>query len=109
MERNKWEFPVDMRQQTSNATALLLLAALLVGVFFLALGAYGYFAAVGEGSLTGELPDAVLALRGFVEENEAVAVFLGLSSDEAIETMGKPSEEERIREAAEAYIREKQG
>ena len=59
--------------------------------------------------MTGELPDAVLALRGFVEENEAVAVFLGLSPDEAIETMGKPSEEDRIREAAEAYIREKQG
>lgn len=110
MERNEWELYGDMRQARGGMAAVVLLAAMLVGVFLLSLGAYGYFAAVGEGSLTGELPNAVLALRGFVEENETVAVLLGLSTDEAVEVMGEPDERaERIREAAEAYIREKQG
>ncbi len=88
---------------------VLLLAALLVGVFFLALGGYGYYAAIDAGDLPGALPNAVLALRGLVEENEAVAVFLGLAPDESVATMA-PAEEvpAHIRAAAEAYIRARQ-
>lgn len=104
---DEYEF---LRTEGGHRTgAVLLLAALLVGVFFLSLGAYSYYEAVGEGSLTGELPDAVLALRHFAEENEAVSVFLGLSSAGAVETAGSADEREAIRAAAEAYIREHQG
>jgi hypothetical protein len=106
----EWEAYGDMRKAGGSMTAVLLLATLLVGIFFLTLGAYGYFSAVGDGSLTGELPDAVLALRGLIENNDTVAVFLGLSREDSIETMVEKTERAaRIQAAAEAYIKEKQG
>lgn len=108
LEQHEWK--PDRYEHRGSMATVLLLALLLSCVFFLALGAYGYFSAIGEGSLTGELPNAVLALRDWVEGNEAVSVFLGLSDGEAAETMGSLSEsEEAIRKAADAYIREKQG
>ena len=108
MKPHEWN--TDVYGHRGRMATVLLLALLLSCVFFLAMGAYGYFSAVGEGSLTGELPDAVLALRNWVEENEAVSVFLGLSDEETAEVMGSLSEREAaIRAAADAYIREKQG
>ena len=97
-------FSEGARRNDGGLFGVVLLALLLCGVFFLALGAYGAFAEEGEFS-DGELPGAVLAMRGFVEENETVAVFLGLSfaTDEEEERAA------RIREAAEAYIREHEG
>lgn len=104
--KEEYEFP--RIESNGRMGALLLLAALLVGVFFLSLGAYSYYEAIGEGSLTGELPDAVLALRHFMETNEAVSVFLGLSTEGALETAGRADGQEIHRAAAEAYIREHQ-
>ncbi len=109
MYDEEWMTYTDGQSGKANG-AVILLAALLVGVFFLVLGGYGYFAAIGEGSLAGELPGAVLVLREWVEENESVSVFLGLSPSDATEAGGSLSEEEeRILAAAEAYIREKEG
>ena len=110
MRNTEWESYGDAHRAEGGMTAVLLLATLLVGVFFLAMGAYGYFSAVGEGSLTGELPDAVLALRGLIEKNSTVAVFLGLPCEDSVATMTEETERAaRIQAAAEAYIREKQG
>ena len=109
MGHNEWRSDDSVYACQGRLTAVVLLATLLTCIFFLAMGAYGYYAAMDEGGLSGNLPDAVMALRSFVEENDAVAVFLGLAPDEAIETMGKPDTKAHILEAAEAYIREKQG
>ena len=109
MEHHAWKRDDSISACQGRMTAVILLAALLACVFFLALGAYGYYETSGEESLSGDLPDAVLALRDLVERNEAVAVFLGLAPEDAIETMGKPIPAPHIREAADAYIREKQG
>lgn len=91
-----------------GALGIILLAVLLCGVFFLAVGAYGIFAEDGQ-MAEGDLPGAVLALRNLVEENEAVAVFLGFSAD--VETSARPQEDDtraRILAAAEEYIRRHQ-
>ncbi len=90
--------------------SLLFLALLLCLVFFLAVGAYGFFEAEEEKS--GSIPGAVAVLREFLTENESVAVFLGLEGGgEDIPTAGEgdAAYEARVREKAEAYIREKQG
>lgn len=93
------------RERGAGPTGILLLALLLVGVFFLSVGAYGVFSA--DGSMAeGELPQAILVLRELVEENEAVSVFLGFSDEETAAAM---AEEDayllRVAEAAADYIR----
>lgn len=88
-----------------------ILAVLLCFVFFLAIGAYGYFAAGGEQD--GEIPGAIAVLRDFVTENETVAVFLGFDAfcEESVQTNGEGdgAYEARVKEKAAAYIKEKQG
>ena len=79
---------------------VILLTLLLCAVFFLSVGAYGFFA---DGEMTeGNLPNAILVLRELVEENEAVSVFLGFSEEADAEAAAR---EERILAAAEEYIR----
>ena len=98
------------RENDGGLRVVILLALLLCAVFFLAVGAYGMFAREG-GMTEGNLPGAVLALREFVEENDAVAVFLGFSEDKVTETVGgasDPEAAERIQAAADAYIKEHQ-
>lgn len=87
----------------AGMAGVVLLALLLCGVFFLSVGAYGFFAA-GEDMATGELPGAVLALRELVAENEAVAVFLGFVDAE--EYSGVQDEEEAYRAYLAAAARE---
>lgn len=99
------EIGMNARQNDGGAIGVILLALLLCGVFFLSVGAYGMFAEEG-GSLNGDLPGAVLALRELVEENGTVAVFLGLSPVESNEDAERAA---RILAAAEAYIQEKEG
>lgn len=87
---------------------VILLALLLCGVFFLAVGAYG---AMADGGVAeGDLPNAVLALRELVAENETVAVFLGFSEEDAQSSGGlvDAGAAERIQAAADAYIKEHQ-
>ena len=104
------EFETNAYRHSGSCRALLLIALLLVCVFLLSLCAYGHYETMGEGSLTGELPEAVLTLRGFFEENEALAVLLGLPEDDAIQVGLETNDvAPHIREAADAYIREKQG
>lgn len=90
---------------------IAILALLLCFVFFLAVGAYGYFAAGEEQD--GEIPGAIAVLRDFVTENETVAVFLGFDvfSQESVQTSGEGDSayEARVKEKAVAYIEEKQG
>ncbi len=99
------EIGINARQNDGGAVGVILLALLLCGVFFLSVGAYGMFVEEG-GTLNGELPGAVLALRELVEENGTVAVFLGLAPAEKDEDAERAA---RILAAAEAYIREKEG
>ncbi|MBQ8858230.1 MAG: hypothetical protein IJ012_00395 [Clostridia bacterium] len=78
---------------------VVLLTLLLCAVFFLSVGAYGFFA---EGEMAeGELPNAILVLRELVEENETVSVFLGFSEEDG----EAAAREERILAEAEEYIR----
>ena len=82
---------------------VVLLTLLLCAVFFLSVGAYGFFA---DGDMAeGDLPNAILVLRELVEENETVSVFLGFSEEADAEMTAR---EERILAAAEAYIRARQ-
>ncbi len=99
----------EIKENRGGLSAVILLALLLCGVFFLAVGAYGLFAE-GEGMVEGNLPNAVLVLREFVEENEAVSVFLGFSDTGTDTGMGAEdaARAERIAEAVEKYIQEKQ-
>ena len=99
------DFSAEARRNDGGLFGVVLLALLLCGVFFLSVGAYGMFAEEG-GFSDGELPGAVLALRDLVEENDTVAVFLGLSPVEDSEEAERTA---RILVAAEAYIREKEG
>ena len=103
-------FP-DAAQGQMRGRALVLLSLLLCLVFFLAVGAYGYFAE--EEAKGGEIPGAVAVLRDFVSENESVAVFLGfdVSDGESVAVGGEsdPTYEARVKEKAEAYIAEKEG
>lgn len=97
------EYTDHARGNEGGLRGVVLLAVLLCLVFFLSVGAYGFFA---DGEMTeGELPNAILVLRELVEENEAVSVFLGFS-EEADAAM--TAREERILAAAEAYIRARQ-
>ncbi|MBQ8174358.1 MAG: hypothetical protein IJ009_03045 [Clostridia bacterium] len=98
-------FGEEAKRNDGGLVGVVLLALLLCGVFFLSLGAYGAFAEEG-GFTDGELPGAVLALRNLVEENDSVAVFLGLSQGEADAEAAE--REARILAAAEAYIKERQ-
>ena len=96
----------DMQGRETAPLGILLLAFLLAGVFFLAVGAYGIFTA--DGDLTdGELPNAVLVFREFIEENESISVFLGFS--DAVSAGGGVTDEDdyraRIQQAAQEYIR----
>ena len=88
------------RENGGGLRGVALLAILLCLVFFLSVGAYGFF--TGEGVTEGDLPNAILVLRELVEENETVAVFLGLS-EEADAALTE--REARILAAAEEYIR----
>ena len=111
MDRQDYGFDIpDGRESAGGWRGLLLLAVLLCGVFFLSVGAYGFFAAdAAQEEPTGDLPGAVLALRQAVTENEAVAVFLGLSAPtDAPDTPSSPEDERRaeIERAAAEYIRE---
>ena len=109
MHTKEWELYTNGQEARGGGYAtLLLLAALLLCVFFLALGAYGYYAAIDEGSIAGDLPNAVMALRATISENEAIAVLLGLEQADAVETAA-PLVDDRIRAAADAYIRARQG
>lgn len=99
------------RERGGGATGVLLLCLLLCGVFFLSVGAYGFFA--GEDDMTeGDIPGAVLAMRELVQENEAVAVFLGFSAQAEDSGAGDADATEEaahramIEAAARAYIRE---
>ncbi len=89
----------------------MILSLLLCLVFFIAIGAYGYFAE--EEAKGGAIPGAVAVLRDFVTENESVAVFLGFESlaEDSVEAgvEGDPEYEARVKEKAEAYIAEKEG
>lgn len=90
--------------------SLFVLALLLCLVFFLSVGAYGFFEAEEERS--GNIPGAVAVLREFLTENESVAVFLGFESEgEGIptDTEGDTAYEARVKEKARAYIAQKQG
>ncbi len=90
--------------------AVFFLALLLAAVFFLAMAAYGYFAAEGDGELLrGDMAGAVMVFRDFLTENEAVSVFLGLDGEESVMTDADLAYEEYLLAAADAYIREKQG
>lgn len=90
---------------------LLVLALLLCLVFFMAVGAYGYFAEEEEKG--GDIPGAVAVLRDFVSGNESVAVFLGFENvvEEEVEAGAEsdPAYEARVKEKAAAYIAERQG
>lgn len=99
------------RERGGGAAGVLILCLLLCGVFFLSVGAYGFFA--GEDDMTkGDIPGAVLAMRELVQGNEAVAVFLGFpAQEEDGETIDTDAETEAahramIEAAARAYIRE---
>lgn len=95
----------EERGRETAPFGILLLSLLLVGVFFLAVGAYGIFEADG-GLAEGDLPNAVLVFREFVEENESISVFLGFSDDgDDVQDAEKSSYDERINSAAEEYIR----
>lgn len=101
----------DVDRAGTGMRSVLVLALLLCLVFFLAVGAYAYFAR--EEAESGVIPGAVAVLRDFVSENESVAVFLGFSSvkDESVE-VGEaldPAYETRVKEKAAAYIAEKEG
>ena len=91
--------------------ALAILALLLCLVFFLSVGAYGYFSAQEENG--GEIPGVIAVLRDLISENEVVSVFLGFDafSEESIEANGTPDAEyeARVKEKAAAYIEEKEG
>jgi hypothetical protein len=90
--------------------SLFVLALLLCLVFFLAVGAYGFFEA--EEEKNGNIPGAVAVLREFLTENESVAVFLGFEEGgENIPTGGAEDTayEARVKEKARAYIAQKQG
>ena len=94
----------------SQAKSLLLLALLLCLVFFLAVGAYGFFAA--EEARSGNIPGAVAVLRELLTENESVAVFLGFEEGGENIPTGDAADtayEARVKEKANAYIEEKQG
>lgn len=95
----------EERGRETAPFGILLLSLLLVGVFFLAVGAYGIFEA--DGGLTeGDLPNAVLVFREFVEENESISVFLGFSEDGYTHESAEEDDYiERIHNAAEEYIR----
>ena len=78
MQDGRYVIGGEQRGREAAPFGILLLSLLLVGVFFLAVGAYGLFEA--DGGLTeGDLPNAVLVFREFVEENESISVFLGFS------------------------------
>lgn len=112
MNRQDYGFDMpDGRESEGGWRGLLLLAVLLCGVFFLSVGAYGFFAAdAAEKEPSGDLPGAVLALRQAVTENEAVAVFLGLSASAgAPDTTPEEDARAAIEQAAAEYIREHEG
>ena len=96
----------DIREREVAPFGILLLAFLLAGVFFLAVGAYGIFTADADFAES-ELPNAVLVFRELIEENESVSVFLGFSDAE--EADANADEEKtylvRVQQAAEEYIR----
>lgn len=101
----------DAGRAGTGVRSVLILALVLCLVFFLAVGAYAYFAR--EEAESGMIPGAVAVLRDFVSENESVAVFLGFSSvkDESVAVGGAldAEYEARVKEKAAAYIAEKEG
>ena len=104
MQDGRYVIGGEQRGREMAPFGILLLSLLLVGVFFLAVGAYGMFEADG-GLSEGDLPNAVLVFREFVEENESISVFLGFAADESIQDTESTDYEERINSAAEEYIR----
>lgn len=105
IQDGRYTLNADVRGRETAPFGILLLALLLVGVFFLTVGAYGFFTAEG-GFAEGELPNAVLVFREFIEENESISVFLGFS--EEAEASGAGVEDDylvRIEQAAAEYIR----
>lgn len=103
------------RRPSNGPIGVLLLAALLAGVFFLSVGAYGVFAANDTAS-EGALPNAVLVFRRLAEENEAVSVFLGLDEKEVSDAMAGGEEgadgdayAAYLQKAAKEYIRRREG
>ncbi len=104
----------SVRGNRGGLLGVLLLAVFLCAAFLLAVGAYGAFSADEDGR--GELSGAVAVLRDFIEENEAVSVFLGFSElegDESVAVGGDMSEEAarraEILRRAEEYIKKKEG
>ena len=100
-----------VQERRTGVRGVVALSLLLCLVFFLAVGAYAYFAK--EERVNGFIPDAVAVLREFVSENESVAVFLGFSAseEEGVATGGAwdAEYEARVKEKAAAYIAEKEG
>ena len=106
IQDGRYSFGGDIREREAAPLGFLLLAVLLAGVFFLAVGAYGIFTADGDFA-EGELPNAVLVFREFVEESESVSVFLGFSDAEDVDASTSEDEDylTRVQQAAEEYIR----
>ena len=105
MQDGRYVMGEDVRTRERAPFGILLLALLLAGVFFLAVGAYGMFEADG-GIAEGDLPNAVLVFREFVEENGSISVFLGFSDDGADQAAAEEDGyAERVHSAAEEYIR----
>ncbi len=102
-----------VRANRGGLLGVFLLALFLCAAFLLAVGAYGAFSS--DDGAPGELAGAVAVLRDFIEENEAVSVFLGFSEmdDGAVSVGGSVNEDaayrEEILQRAEAYIKEKEG
>lgn len=103
-----FDFPGG-REKGGGGLGVLLLSLLLCGVFFLSVGAYGLYTVKDDPGDDSALSGAVMALRSFVEEHEAVSTFLGFPPEDAAvsdDITEQALRDARVAAAARTYIRE---
>ena len=83
-----------------EGSALIVLSLMLVTVFVASVGMYD---ALADESADGSLAVFASAVREFLDENEAVSVFLGIEGDME-RAADLPADREEVSAAAAAYI-----